>query len=280
MFVHMASATAVKALALLVVVVGAFSMTVPFLWMFRTSLMQGGQADLFPPVVIPNPVMWHHYIDVFQTIPMALLTLNSVKVTVLSTLGVLFSSSCCGFGFSRLRFRGRDTVFLLVLLTMMIPRAVTLIPLFILFTHLGWIDTLKPLIVPAYFGGAFSVFLMRQFFLTLPQPLFDAATVDGADPIRQFWHVALPLSVPALATVGLFNAVSSWGDLLGPLIYLNSQDKMTLPVGLLAFKGQYVTDVPRLMAASAMVALPMMILFIFTQRYFVQGIALTGIHGS
>jgi multiple sugar transport system permease protein len=266
-------------LSWLFVTIGAITMTIPFLWMLRTSLMEGGQADLYPPVLIPNPFLWSNYADVFAQVPMALFTLNSIKVTGLSTLGILFSSSLCGYGFSRLRFRGRDTIFLLVLLTTMIPRAVTLIPLFILYTRIHWIDTHNPLIIPAYFGGAFSIFLMRQYFLTLPQELFDAATVDGASPLRQYWQIAIPLAGPALATVALFHAVSSWGDLMGPLIFLNRQQMMTLPVGITIFKGMYTYDMPRLMAASAMVAAPMIFLFIFTQKYFVRGIALTGIKG-
>jgi multiple sugar transport system permease protein len=266
-------------LAYMVIGLGAITMVVPFVWMIRTSLMDGSQANLFPPALIPAPFVWDNYLEVFRKIPMALFIFNSLKIVILSTFGTLLSSSLCGFGFARMRFPGRDIVFLLVLLTTMIPRSVTLIPLFIFYTRIGWIDTHLPLIVPSFFGGAFGIFLMRQFFLTLPQELFDAATVDGADPVHQYAQIALPLCMPALATVGMFHAVYSWGDLMGPLIFLNSVDKMTLPVGVTFFRGQYVTDMPRLMAASALMALPMLVLFIFTQRFFVRGIALTGIRG-
>jgi len=263
----------------LLVSIGGLTMLAPFLWMLRTSLMTRAQANLFPPQFWPDPWVWTNYGDVFRQVPMALFTLNSVKIAVLSSLGVILSSSLCGFGFSRLRFRGRDAVFMVVLMTTMIPRAVTLIPLFILYSRIGWIDTHYPLIVPAFFGNAFSIFLMRQYFLTLPQDLFDAATVDGATPVRQYLQLALPLAGPALATIGLFQAVGSWGDLMSPLILLNRRELMTLPVGITLFKGQYNTDMPKMMAASAMVMAPMIILFLFTQKYFVRGIALTGIKG-
>jgi multiple sugar transport system permease protein len=265
--------------AYVIVIIGGISMVLPFLWMLRTSLMGEGQANLFPPVLIPNPFAWQNYVEVWHRIPMGIFTFNSTKIATLSTIGVLLSCSLCGFGFARLRFRGRDTVFLLLLLTMMIPGSVTLIPLYILFTRIGWINTHNPLIVPSYFGGAFGIFMMRQFFLSLPQELFDAATVDGADPIRQYWQLGLPLAKPALATLAMFQFVGSWGDLMGPLIYLNTREKMTLSVGVAFFRAQYYTELTKLMAAATIMALPMVILFIFTQRYFVQGIALTGMKG-
>ncbi|MHB0857652.1 MAG: carbohydrate ABC transporter permease [Anaerolineae bacterium] len=267
------------AFAYCLVGLGAISMVVPFLWMLRTSLMREGQARLFPPVWIPTPFVLDNYVEVWRRIPMGLFTLNSLKIATLSTFGVLLSCSFCAFGFSRLRFPGRDVIFALLLLTMMIPGSVTLIPMYILFSRIGWINSHNPLIVPAFFGSAFGIFLLRQFFLTLPQELFDAATVDGADPVRQYWQISLPLAKPALMTLALFQFVGSWADLMGPLIYLNSRDKMTLPVGVALFRGQYYTEIGKLMAASAIMAFPMVFLFIFTQRYFVRGIALTGIKG-
>ena len=241
--------------------------------------MSEGQARLFPPVWVPNPLVLQNYPDVFQRIPMAVFTYNSVKLATLSTIGILMSCSLAGYAFARLRFPGRNVIFILLLATMMVPGSVTLIPLYILFVRIGWIDTHLPFIVPAFLGSAFGIFLLRQFFLTLPQELFDAAVVDGASPFRQFFQLALPLSKPALATLGVFTFVGSWGNLMGPLIFLNSREKMTLPVGVAFFRAQYYTEISKLMASSAIMALPMVVLFLLTQRYFVQGIALTGMKG-
>ena len=265
--------------AYVVVSIGALSMVVPFVWMLRTSLMSEGQSRLYPPSWIPNPVVWQNYAEVTQRIPMLTFAVNSVKIATLTSIGVLLSCSLAGYAFARLRFPGREAIFLILLGTMMIPGSVTLIPLYIFYSRIGWLDTHLPFIVPAFLGSTFGIFLLRQFFLTLPQELFDAATVDGANPIRQYVQLALPLAKPALATLGLFTYVGSWGNLMGPLIYLTSREKMTLPVGVAFFRGQYYAEMTKLMAASAIMVVPMVILFLLTQRYFVQGIALTGVKG-
>lgn len=202
---------------------------------------------------------------------------NSFIIAVLSTAGVVLSASLVAFAFARLRFRGRDRLFIIVLSTMMLPGVVTLIPSYVIFAQIGWVDTFLPLIVPAWFGGgAFNVFLLRQFFLGLPYELDEAALIDGASYFRIFWQITLPLSKPALATVGVFSFIYSWRDFLGPLIYLDSPDKQTLELGLQTFRGFQSEQWHLLMAGSTIVMIPLIVIFFIGQRYFIKGIALTG----
>lgn len=261
----------------LVLVAGSLSMLMPLAWMVLTSLKEQSEVFVYPPRWIPDEIRWDNYARVFDTMPFGLFTLNSTKLAVLNSLGVLFSCSLAGFSFARLRFPGRDKLFMALLATMMIPGAVTLVPVYIIFARLGWINTHLPLWVGSFLGGAWGIFFMRQFFLTLPQDLFDAAEMDGCSPITTYAVIALPLSKPVLATLGLFAFMGSWNNLLGPLIYLNTLDKMTLPIGLTFFRGMNVTDWPGLMAGSVVTIMPILVAFLFTQRYFVQGIVLTGL---
>lgn len=261
------------------VVLAAASMVIPFVWMVRTSLMSEGQAALYPPQWFPAPWAWGNYVRVSDRVPLGLFVFNSLKIATLSTIGGLLSCSLAGYAFARLKFPGREGLFIALLATLMIPGSVTFIPLFVIYSRIGWIDTHLPFIVPAFLGNAFGIFLLRQFFLTLPQELFDAAVVDGASPARQFAQLAVPLSKPALATLALFSYVGSWGNLFGPLVYLRTAEKMTLPVSVVFFSGHYWPETTLLMAASTILAAPMVVLFLLTQRYFVQGIALTGLKG-
>jgi multiple sugar transport system permease protein len=267
-----------KTIAHGVLLIGSIGMALPFLWMVVTSLKDQPQTFAFPPTLLPDPVIWENYVTVFTIMPFAHYMLNSFWISVVATFGTLLSCSLAGFALGRLQWPGRDLVFVLVLCTLIIPAQVTMIPVFIIMNGLGWVNSYYPLTVPAFFGSAFGIFLMRQFFLTLPTELFDAAKIDGAHTIRIFWQIYLPLAKPALATLGVFTFMGTWNDLLTPLIYLNSMDKYTVSIALTLFRGQYgETHWPTLMAASLVSILPTLLLYIVAQRYFVQGIATSGL---
>ena len=227
---------------------------------------------------------WANYSDALDFLPpethKGLLYLwNTVYITLLSILGTLFSSSLVAYSFARLRWPGRDALFLVLLATMMLPGAVTMIPVFLIFRALGWVDTLRPLWVQSFFGGAFSVFLLRQFFMTIPMDLEDAAKIDGCSYFGIYWRIMLPLIKPALAALTIMTFMASWNNFMGPLIYINSPEKMPLAYALQLFQGAHVTEFGLLMAASTLVVMPVVLVFFFTQRYFIQGITLTGIKG-
>jgi len=256
------------------------SWLIPFFWLVSTSLKVDSQVMRYPPVWIPRPVDWHNYIEAVQAIPFFLYVRNTLIVTILSCAGSLLSCPLAAYGFSRFHWPGRDLLFIITLGTMMIPYQVTMIPLFLVFNALKWTNSWLPLIIPSFFGGAFYIFLLRQFFLTIPLELSDAATIDGASEARIFLQILLPLCRPALAVILLFESLSRWTDFLGPLIYLNREDLFTISLGLQAFVMQRgTTNWALLMAASTLATLPVVILFIFTQRTFIEGIALTGIKG-
>ena len=237
-----------------------------------------------PPTFWPEEVRWLNYSDVFRLAPFARFIWNTVIITALAMVGQILSSAAVAFGFSRFRFPGREALFFLLLSTMMLPWQVTIVPQFLLFRYLDWINTFLPLIVPSYFGGgAFFIFLLRQFFATIPRDLDEAAKLDGASSFRIFWNIILPLSGAALATVAIFSFLQHWNEFIGPLIFLNTEDKFTLSIGLRYFiDNPFESDEPReaiLMAASLIVALPSLILFFMAQKYFVRGIATTGLKG-
>jgi len=273
--------------------IGAVTMLIPFIWMLNTSLqdvgilLKGGSLMS----LIPNPIAWWNYIDVWKKIPFARFFLNSIFVAIVVTFGQVFTSSLAAYSFSRLKFYGRDKLFFAYIATMMIPGAVTIIPLFILlsgyikitlfgrvFELLKWMDTYKALTVPAMFS-AYGTFMLRQFFMTLPSDLEDAAKIDGCSFFGIYWRIILPLSKPALATLTTFTFMGSWGSFMWPLIIINSAEKFTLPVGLAYFQGSYGTEWGLLMAGSVIVTLPIILIFVFNQRFFVEGIKLTGIKG-
>jgi multiple sugar transport system permease protein len=268
-----------RAVVYALLVLGGLLYTAPFLWMISTSLKEPGAAVEFPPRWIPDPLEWGNYWRAWTVLPFADFTRNSVIYAFASLVGQLLSCSLAAFGFARIAFRGRGFWFAILLATMMLPSQVTLIPQFILFNAFGWLDTLLPLIVPTFFGHAFYIFLLRQFFLTLPTELDDAARIDGAHLFDVYWRIILPLAKPALATVAIFSFVYHWNDFFGPLIYLTTPEKMTIAVGLQLFRGQWGTDFSLLMAASTAAVLPIIVLFFFAQKTFIQGIALTGMKG-
>ena len=258
----------------------------PLFWTVMSSLKTAAEMAAFPPVIIPDIFQWGNYNSVLHIsrIPVIFWVMNTFTVVILTTLGTVLTASIVAYSFARFEYRGRDAFFMITLATMMLPAEVTLIPQFILFYKLGWIDTLRPLWVPSWFGGgAFAIFLVRQFFLSLPRDLDEAALIDGAGYFRIFWSILLPLCKPIIATLGIITFIASWSDFLGPLIYLNSPAKFTISVGLRFFSNTpEVGGEPMqhlLMAACILSMIPTVALFFLGQRYFVQGIVMSGIKG-
>ncbi len=268
-----------RALALLVLLVGAVGFVFPLAWMISTSLKDLSEVFTVPPVWIPATLHWENYPNSLTYFPFPLYLRNTLIITVPSVIGTLVSSALPAYGFSRVRWPGRDAIFVLVLATLMIPSWTTLIPVYVLFARMHWTGTFLPLIVPNFFGSAFYIFLLRQFFLRQPQELVDAARIDGSSHVGVFARIILPLSKPALAVVVLFSFMDNWKDFFGPLIYLNDESLYTLSIGLYSFQSQHTTNWTALMAASLMVLSPMIVLFFLTQRTFVEGITFTGLRG-
>jgi multiple sugar transport system permease protein len=260
----------------LVLLLGALTMLTPLLWMLATSLKPLEDVFKWPPLGFQSRPVWSNYREIWDAVPFARYLLNTFVVSLARTAGVLVTSSLAGYAFARLRFPGRDVIFLAYLGTIMVPGQVTMIPSFIVMRELGWLDTYMALIIPGLFSP-FATFLMRQYFLTLPRSLEDAAAIDGAGLFTAFRRIALPLAKPALATVGVFTFLTSWNDFLWPLIVTNSESVRVVSVGLTEFQNLYYTDWPLLMAASLVAVLPVLVLYVFAQRYFVAGIATTGI---
>jgi multiple sugar transport system permease protein len=271
----------------LILLAGSFVFLFPLFWMISTSLKPVEETMLSPPRWIPSALHFENYVKAVAYgskalgyIPFLEYGKNTLLLCVLVVSGTVISSALIAYGFARLQWPGRNTLFGITLATMMVPFPVLMVPMFVLFRHLGWVGTFRPLWVPAWFGTAFDIFLLRQFFLTIPRELSDAAVVDGCSELQVFRHVILPLSRPALAVVALFSFLYTWNDFIGPLIYLSDQRMFTLSLGLQFYQSQAGgTEWHLLMAAATIVVLPIIILFFFAQRTFIQGIALTGIKG-
>ena len=268
----------------LVLISGSALFLVPFVWLIVTSLKTDAQIAIYPPVWVPHPVLWRNYPDALNFLPrdsdFGLLNLvNTLIIAVMSVLGTVLSSSLVAYGFARLRWPGRDWLFGVLLATMMLPDAVTMMPRFLIFRELHWIDTLYPLWVPSFFASAFNVFLLRQFFMGIPQELEDAAKIDGCGPFGTWWRVMLPLVKPALAAVTIMTFLGAWKDFLGPLIYISSPEKMPLSYVLQLYNASHGGEPGLLMAATTLVVLPVVVLFFFTQRYFIEGVSLSGLGG-
>ncbi|MDO8587797.1 MAG: carbohydrate ABC transporter permease [Armatimonadota bacterium] len=269
-----------RALAYIVLITGGLLMLVPFLWMLSRSVELPSEVASPGLGLIPKHFRLANYADALKLMKYPQLYLyNTLKVTALTVVGGLFSSSLVAFAFARLRAPGRDLLFILVISTIMLPAQVTMIPMFMIFRGLGWYDTLLPLIVPAFFGSAFSIFLIRQFFLTIPKDLEEAARIDGCSTFRIYWQIFLPLSKPVLATVAFFSFTAHWNDFMTPLIYLNSIEKRTLALALATFQDVWGVDIVSLMAASTLVLLPVLLMFFIGQRYIVQGNVMSGSKG-
>ena len=270
-----------RSMTLLVLVMVAALFFIPFLWLVITSLKPLNQVFTDPIIWIPNPVMWENYREALTSpsFPFALLLRNTLFYAILSTAGIVFSSAMVAYGFARLEFWGRDTLFGITLATLMLPAVVTLIPTYVLFRLLGWVGTYAPLIVPAFMGSAFNIFLLRQFMLTIPYELSDAAKVDGASEFVIFLRVVLPLVRPALMVVAVFHFLYAWNDFQGPLIYLNDNNSYPLVLGLYAFQTRMGVEWHLMMAAAMSVTFPLILLFFMAQRYFIEGITLSGLKG-
>jgi ABC-type glycerol-3-phosphate transport system permease component len=269
-----------KTLIMLMLFAGVVVIMIPFVWMISVSLMNAAEIYAVPPKWIPSKFLWRNYYQAVTTIPFMLLLRNSLYIVIGRLVGTLLTASLAAYGFARLRAPDSNWLFAVVLATMMLPSSVTLIPQFILFAKLGWVNTFKPLIVPAWFGGgAYNIFLLRQFFMTIPLDYDDAARIDGCGHFRIWWQIILPLSAPALATVTIFNIMYSWNDFMGPLIYLRSMTESTLALGLYFFRGAYNPDWNELMAISVLLILPMVAMFFFAQRLFIQGVVISGVKG-
>lgn len=256
----------------------ALLMLMPFIWMVSTSLKTAGAVFAYPPTFIPAEPEWSNYRRIFEVLPFGRFFLNSLFVALSVTALQLITCSLAAYAFARLRFRGRDVLFLGYLGTLMIPAQVVLIPNFILLRYLGWIDTYQALILPAAFS-AFGTFLLRQYFLTIPRELEDAAVVDGANHLQIYLRVIMPLSGPALSALAIFTFLGSWNSFLYPLIVTTRVDMATLTVGLNTLQGQYNTAWTLLMAGSVIALLPILIVFVLAQRYFIAGITMTGLGG-
>lgn len=267
----------VAAHAILITFAALFA--IPFYWLVSTSLKPTEQLFLIPPAWIPDPVTWENYPRATTFIPFFDYLRNTLYITLFNVVATLISCSLAAYGFARIKWPGRDFFFIVLVSTLMIPYPVTLIPTFLIFRDLGWVGTMHPLTWPAFAGNAFYIFLLRQFYLTIPQELSSAAKIDGAGEFQIYRRIILPLSRPALAAVALFTFMANWNDFLGPLIYLNDKSQYTLALGLYGFLSRVRTEWGMLMAASTIMIAPVIGLFFLTQRTFIQGITLTGIKG-
>lgn len=259
--------------------IGALIMAIPFLWMLSTSLKTEGTVFSIPPKWIPDKIMWSNYKQAIEQGGLLSGFLNTLKIVIPTVTIGIFSCSLAAYGFAKLNFPGRDKIFMALLSTMMIPGIVTMIPSYVIFMKLGWIDTYKPLMIPGMFGGAACVFFLREYFKTLPKELIEAAKLDGLSDFGIFMKIAVPLSKPAIATQAIFGFLGGYNDYMGPLIYLNSPEKFTIQLKLATFNGAYSSQWTLIMAGSVLALIPTILLFFFAQKYFVEGIVMTGLKG-
>lgn len=255
---------------------GAIIMIIPFIWMLSTSLKTKGATMTLPPQIIPSEFSLDNYMRVAEVFPVGSFFFNSMFVAAASTLGQLLMASMAAYAFSRLQFKGRDALFMLYLATLMVPMQVTMTPQFILMKYLGWLNTYQGLILPGIFN-AFGTFLLRQFFLTIPRALEEAAFIDGASHVRVYWQIILPLAKPALATLAVFSFMQSWNNFLWPLIIISQKEMMTLPLGLSILQGRWETDWNLMMAGVVISVIPVLAVYLFAQKYFIRGITLSGL---
>ena len=264
----------------LVLMAGAFTMIFPFYWMLKTSFLTDSQALEMPPRLwLSFPLYFGNYREVFALAATGRAIGNSLFIAVVSTAGVLLTSSLAAFAFAKLRFPGEKKLFGLIFATMLIPSQVTLIPLYVVFSKIGWVDTHLPLIVPQIMVNAYGVFLIRQFMVSVPDSYIEAAKLDGAGYLRIYAGIMLPLCKPALVTLGMFTFVGNWNNFVGPLIYLNTEELFTLPLIINSFRSAYAVDWGLLMAGSTVAVLPLLLIYLFAQRSFIEGIAATGLKG-
>ena len=264
-------------LYVLLIIIGII-MVVPFLWMISTSLKEQYDTVKIPPVWIPNPPRWQNYVDLFTQQPMLQFMLNTIKIVFFVVLGQLFFSSLAAYSFARIKFKGRTVMFFFYIATLMVPGQVTMIPTYLMFAKVGLVDNHIVLILPAFFS-AFGVFLLRQFFMSLPKELEEAAEIDGCNPFTTYYRIMLPLIVPAMLTLGVFTLMNTWNDYMGPLIYLTTPEKYTMTLGIAYFKGVYTAQWNLVMAGSVLSVIPILVAYLCAQKYFVEGIAFSGVKG-
>lgn len=269
----------IKHLIIYIILFGlGISFVLPLFWMIRSSFMEIGQIFIIPPEWIPKPFTLGNFAEAVTMAPFGLYALNTTIILISGTFGTILTATLAAFGFSRLKWKGRDMIFVIILSSMMLPGAVTLIPQFIGWNTLGFYNTLMPLIFPSFLGGgAFNIFLLRQFFMTIPLELDEAAFVDGASYLTIYYKVILPLSKSALIVVAMFSFMYHWNDFFNPLIYLSDQAKFTLAIGLQQLQGQYVSAWHVIMAASTIVIMPCILVFLLGQKFILEGIVMTGI---
>ena len=254
-----------------ILLLGSVLLLIPLWWMISTSLKSPQEILQYPPSFFPKAFHFSNYIEAWKTGNFTRWSLNTLLIAVVSTIGNVLVNSFVAYGFAKIQFKGRNTLFILVLSTMLIPGFVTMVPQYILFSKLGWVNTYLPLIVPAFLGSAFNIFLIRQFMMTIPNDIIEAATIDGASHIRIWWSITMPLIKPAIITVAIFSFTEAWNDSLGPLLYLSDENLYTLQLGLQTFKGSVQTQWNYLMAMSVMVLIPTVLIFFIFQRYFIKG---------
>ncbi len=272
-----------RLIVLVILCIGAVIMIAPFAFLLSSSLKVETQVFQYPIQWIPKPVRWQNYVEALTNKPFFLYFKNTMVIVIFNQVAILLTASLCGYGFARIDFPGRDFCFGVALATMMLPYYVTMVPQFILFSRLGWMDSNLPLIVPYFFGGgAFNVFLFRQFFRTIPEDLADAARIDGCSELGIYWRVFVPLSTPVFITVAIFTFMASWNDFIGPLLYINSPENYTVALGLAQYRSMLGVGRTRwdlLMAASVTMTAPVVLLFFILQRYFSKGVVMSGIKG-
>ncbi len=281
-YIALAKRIGQKAFTYILLIAITLAVIIPILWMLTTSLKTEVEASRFPPTLLPAVPQWHDYSDVFNAVPFLTYLLNTVFYTVAVTVGQFVCCSLAAFAFARLRFPGRNVLFIVYLATMLIPAAVTLVPSFIEMKAFGWLDTIWAMTIPGMLGSAFGTFLLRQYMLAIPKELDDAATLDGAGPFYVFWKIILPLCKPALTALAIFTILAVWNDFLWPLVMLQSESVTTLTLGLANFTSggsETFVSTPISMAASTMTVAPLILIFFFAQRYFIKGIALSGMGG-
>lgn len=259
----------------IILILGSLLILSPVWWMFATSVKSMGEIMQFPPTFIPKEWHFKNYIETWKAAPFTRYLFNTLLITLCVVIGNVLSNSFIAYGFAKIRFKGRNVLFAVVLATMMIPGFVTMIPHYIMYSKIGWLNTYLPLILPSFFGSAFNIFLIRQFYLGVPNELIEAAKIDGASHVYIWSRIMIPLAKPAIATVAIFSFNGAWNDFLGPLLYINDDTLYTLQLGLQVFKGQLDTQWNYLMAGSLLVLLPVIIIFFIFQKYFIEGMNLT-----
>ena len=260
-----------KVILYIILTVVAIYFLAPFVYMFFSAFKTEAEAVAFPPNLFPEEWNWQNFIDAWNAQPFATFFKNSVTVTILSALGSMVSASLVAYGFARFRFKGKNILFMILLSTMMIPWDVTMIPQYMEFNALGWLNTLKPLIVPAWFGSAYYIFLMRQFLMGVPKDFEEAARIDGANAFQIFYKIYVPIMKPALILIGVLNMLAAWNDYLGPLIFLQERSKYTLALGLASFKGVYSEEIVPMLCITVIMIIPPILIFLFAQKYIIEG---------